>query len=88
MSPPPAHIGPRNACPRAAPETTPLWRLFLIKLSLSLSLRLRVCQWLLDFQVGRGRLRLKKKKNLWARTPEVREAAPGASGADRLRRGA
>ena len=33
----PAHIGPRNACPRAAPETTPLWRLFLIKLSLSLS---------------------------------------------------
>ena len=27
-------------------------------------------------------------KNLWARTPEVREAAPGASGADRLRRGA
>ena len=30
----------------------------------------------------------KKKKNLWARTPEVREAAPGASGADRLRRGA
>ena len=34
----PAHIGPSNACPRAAPETTPLWRLFLIKLSLSLSL--------------------------------------------------
>ena len=33
-----AHIGPSNACPRAAPETTPLWRLFLIKLSLSLSL--------------------------------------------------
>ena len=30
--------GPSNACPRAAPETTPLWRLFLIKLSLSLSL--------------------------------------------------
>ena len=29
----PAHIGPSNACPRAAPETTPLWRLFLIKLS-------------------------------------------------------
>jgi len=25
----PAHIGPSNACPRAAPETTPLWRLFL-----------------------------------------------------------
>ena len=45
----PAHIGPStaagNACPRAAPETTPLWRLFLIKLSLSLSLSLshRVC---------------------------------------------
>ena len=36
-----AHIGPSNACPRAAPETTPLWRLFLIKLSLSLSLSLR-----------------------------------------------
>ena len=36
----PAHIGPSNACPRAAPETTPLWRLFLIKLSLSLSLSL------------------------------------------------
>ena len=36
----PAHIGPRNACPRAAPETTPLWRLFLIKLSLSLSVSL------------------------------------------------
>jgi len=36
----PAHIGPSNACHRAAPETTPLWRLFLIKLlSLSLSLR-------------------------------------------------
>ena len=34
----PAHIGPSNACPRAAPETTPLWTLFLIKLSLSLSL--------------------------------------------------
>jgi len=34
----PAHIGPSNACPRDAPETTPLWRLFLIKLSLSLSL--------------------------------------------------
>ena len=33
-------IGPSNACPRAAPETTPLWRLFLIKLSLSLSLSL------------------------------------------------
>jgi len=30
------HIGPCNACPRAAPETTPLWRLFLINLSLSL----------------------------------------------------
>jgi hypothetical protein len=28
-----AHIGPSNAFPRAAPETTPLWRL----LSLSLS---------------------------------------------------
>ena len=27
---------------RAAPETTPLWRLFLIKLSLSLSLSLRM----------------------------------------------
>jgi len=38
----PAHIGPSNACPRAAPETTPLWRLFLIKLSLSLSLSLSV----------------------------------------------
>ena len=38
----PAHIGPSNACPRAAPETTPLWRLFLITLSLSLSLSL--CQ--------------------------------------------
>ena len=36
----PAHIGPSNACPRAAPETTPLWRLFPIKLSLSLSLSL------------------------------------------------
>ena len=36
----PAHIGPSNACPRAAPETTPLWTLFLIKLSLSLSLSL------------------------------------------------
>ena len=35
-----ARIGPSNACPRAAPETTPLWRLFLIKLSLSLSLSL------------------------------------------------
>ena len=35
----PAHIGPSNACSRAAPETTPFkWRLFLIKLSLSLSL--------------------------------------------------
>ena len=31
---------------------------------------------------------LEKKENLWARTPEVREAAPCASGADRLRRGA
>jgi len=31
----PAHIGPWNACHRAAPETTPLWKLFLIKLSLS-----------------------------------------------------
>jgi len=30
----------------------------------------------------------REKKNLWARTPEVREAAPGASGADCLRRGA
>jgi hypothetical protein len=39
----PAHIGPRNACPRAAPETTPLWRLFLIKLSLSLSLTPCLC---------------------------------------------
>ena len=29
------------ACPRAAPETTPLWRLFLIKLSLSQALDLR-----------------------------------------------
>ena len=38
----PAHIGPSNACPRAAPETTPLWRLFLIKLSLSLSLSPRL----------------------------------------------
>ena len=38
----PAHIGPRNACPRAAPETTPLWRLFLINLTLSLSLSLAV----------------------------------------------
>ena len=34
----PAHIGPSNACHRAAPETTPLWRLFLMNLSLSLSL--------------------------------------------------
>ena len=39
----PAHIGPCNACHRAAPETTPLWRLFLIKLSLSLSLSRRGC---------------------------------------------
>ena len=30
-----SYIGPSNACHRAAPETTPLWRLFLIKLSLS-----------------------------------------------------
>ena len=37
----PAHIGPSNACPRAAPETTPLWRLFLINLSLSVSCRRR-----------------------------------------------
>ena len=29
-----------NACPRAAPKTTPLWTLFLIKLSISLSLSL------------------------------------------------
>jgi hypothetical protein len=36
----PAHIGPCNACHRAVPETTPLWILFLIKLSLSLSLSL------------------------------------------------
>ena len=35
----PAHIGPSNACPRAAPETTPLWTFVpIIKLSLSLSL--------------------------------------------------
>ena len=31
------HIGPSNACPRVAPETTPLWRLFQ-QSSLSLSL--------------------------------------------------
>ena len=40
LRPSPAHIGPCNACHRAAPETTPLWRLFLINLSLSLSLSL------------------------------------------------
>ena len=36
----PAHIGPSNAaaCHRAAPETTPLWRLFLIKRARALSL--------------------------------------------------
>jgi len=33
-------LWPCNACHRAAPETTPLWRLFLINLSLSLSLSL------------------------------------------------
>ena len=31
-------LRPSNACPRAAPETTPLWRWFLISLSLSPSL--------------------------------------------------
>ena len=36
----PAHIGPCNAGRRAAPETTPLWTLLLIKLSLSFSLSL------------------------------------------------
>jgi hypothetical protein len=34
LSSPPSHIGPSNACPRAAPETTPLWRLFQKALSL------------------------------------------------------
>ena len=32
------HIGPSNACHRAAPETIPLWRLFLIRV-IKLSLR-------------------------------------------------